>query len=357
MGFFDDDKLPNPTLPEPPAPTLPPPAPKPTLPVLWPIGRHKDEPVDIVQATDPGYVDWAMSQDWFGTRYQAVYNYVINGGSKPVETPEHNALQARFVDADFRLAVLRAVAPRWEPLLSPVKLARKVLEERVSERQAQLNRSLTWAQRGFEVAVEDEISTRTVPKDLKEAIARSEKLIEEATAAPMRQVYAADLQRYLAQATPYRNGTKHRKAWKELGKAKIQLKLVKYELEEFNEELEAALAAFTAAGGTFTFDIEWETEVKGWDIVLEVDAMLNGKTADRSRGICIELKPALGGDYPETLRQMKTNRTKKSGHYNVLIFDRFTASAVTLDQVRAMFKASDFTVLALDEILGVLSEG
>jgi hypothetical protein len=72
-----------------------------------PFGKYKGQPVEVLLA-DQGYRDWLMAQDWFRNRFGAIYQTVINYGAEPQETPEHNEMQAAFLDDDrcFRLAQL-----------------------------------------------------------------------------------------------------------------------------------------------------------------------------------------------------------------------------------------------------------
>jgi hypothetical protein len=61
----------------------------------------------------------------------------------------------------------------------------------------------------------------------------------------------------------------------------------------------------------------------------------------------VELKTTLGDDYPAVLRQMKANRGKGSYDRDVLLVDRFTATGASREQIRAIFAASQLTVLGL----------
>lgn len=67
---------------------------------LIPFGKYKGQPVEVLQ-NDPQYLDWLSSQDWFKRRYKQLNQIIINNFNEPSETPEHNALQAKFVDDEF----------------------------------------------------------------------------------------------------------------------------------------------------------------------------------------------------------------------------------------------------------------
>ena len=75
-----------------------------------PFGKYKGRPA-LELAADRAYCEWLTAQPWFSERYRDVYNVVINYGAEPTETPEHNALQARFLDDAFCLAVADVLQP------------------------------------------------------------------------------------------------------------------------------------------------------------------------------------------------------------------------------------------------------
>jgi uncharacterized protein (DUF3820 family) len=75
-------------------------------PQVIPFGKYKGHPVEVMLADKP-YVDWLMVQDWFiNGRYQNVYNTIINYGVADSSTPEHNKMQARFLDDDLCFKVI-----------------------------------------------------------------------------------------------------------------------------------------------------------------------------------------------------------------------------------------------------------
>jgi uncharacterized protein (DUF3820 family) len=72
-----------------------------------PFGKYKGQAVEVLLADD-GYRDWLMSQDWFRARFGTIYQTIINYGGQPQDSPEHNEMQASFLNDDrcFRLARL-----------------------------------------------------------------------------------------------------------------------------------------------------------------------------------------------------------------------------------------------------------
>jgi hypothetical protein len=62
-------------------------------------------------AADTDYCEWLTAQPWFRSRYGNVYNILIAGGAEPQDTPEHNQIQARFLDAAWCCALADALDP------------------------------------------------------------------------------------------------------------------------------------------------------------------------------------------------------------------------------------------------------
>lgn len=77
---------------------------KPKAGELIPFGKHKGTPIDVLKETDPKYLEWLSEQDWFRQKYANFYQVIVNHGGEPSETPEHNALQLKFLDLDFKRA-------------------------------------------------------------------------------------------------------------------------------------------------------------------------------------------------------------------------------------------------------------
>lgn len=80
---------------------------------IIPFGKYKGQPLEAI-ADDRQYVEWLLAQAWFQQRHQHLYQVIINNFAEPSESPEHNAMQARFLDAEFRLRFALRVVPDLE---------------------------------------------------------------------------------------------------------------------------------------------------------------------------------------------------------------------------------------------------
>ena len=73
-----------------------------------PFGKYKGQAIaQVVQ--DRNYTEWLTAQSWFKERYANLYTVIVNTAGEPAETPEHNRLQARFLDPDFRARFMSLV--------------------------------------------------------------------------------------------------------------------------------------------------------------------------------------------------------------------------------------------------------
>lgn len=75
------------------------------------FGKHKGKPVEIL-AQDKEYSEWLVAQPWFKQKYQNIYTVVINNFRQPVDTPEHNAMQLKFLDQNYALKLAYYLEPK-----------------------------------------------------------------------------------------------------------------------------------------------------------------------------------------------------------------------------------------------------
>ena len=83
--------------------------------IIIPFGKHKGATVAELLAKDPAYADWITAQGWVAERFAELHAAILSRGAGTDDTPEHNAIQVRFLDPVFRAAFLTTVADRWLP--------------------------------------------------------------------------------------------------------------------------------------------------------------------------------------------------------------------------------------------------
>ena len=77
---------------------------------IIPFGKYKGKPVEIL-ATDKNYAEWLIAQSFFKEKHVNLYNVVINNFREPVDTPEHNKLQIKFLKPEYRVKLAYIVNP------------------------------------------------------------------------------------------------------------------------------------------------------------------------------------------------------------------------------------------------------
>lgn len=73
------------------------------------FGKYKDKPIEQF-LQDENYIKWLLTQEFFKEKYQNEYKIVINNyNAQPVDTPEHNEMQVKYIGTDYRVKVAYAV--------------------------------------------------------------------------------------------------------------------------------------------------------------------------------------------------------------------------------------------------------
>lgn len=71
---------------------------------LFPIGKYINKPINEV-LKNYNYCRYLMSRSWFREKYNNIYQIFISNFGESEDTPEHNVLQAQFLDINFCLAL------------------------------------------------------------------------------------------------------------------------------------------------------------------------------------------------------------------------------------------------------------
>lgn len=79
-----------------------------------PFGKYKNQPLAAL-AQDKSYCEWLAGQGWVAEKFPEIHTIIINNFAEPSDTPEHNALQLRFLENGLRLKVALCVALFKQP--------------------------------------------------------------------------------------------------------------------------------------------------------------------------------------------------------------------------------------------------
>src|SRR5689334_21018031 len=79
---------------------------------LVPFGKYQGQPIESLLA-DANYLRWVTGQPglmaMLQSRHPAVFNIITIGAPQSDDSPEHNQLQARFLNREFQFAFIEAV--------------------------------------------------------------------------------------------------------------------------------------------------------------------------------------------------------------------------------------------------------
>lgn len=268
---------------------------KPPAAIVLPFGKHKGATVAELLTKDPAYAEWIVNQGWVAERFAELHAAILSRGAATDDSPEHNAIQARFLDETFRLACLRAARPK-----SLSKMATTYLDHERS---------------GIEWRIG--VSNEEIGK----------------------------LRQRMTDASERNGGYWASEA------TRCEKETAKYTAEIASDQakLDRASAAIVRIASQAKF------EQRGIDVVINASFSLErceyvepGRW-DSGRDlnpppIAIEIKPTMGDDFPSVMRQMERLGA------GVLVLGEYTGRAVSEPQLRQMFAANGRTLLFLRDI-------
>jgi hypothetical protein len=280
---------------------------------LVPFGKYKGKPVEDL-AADVNYLGWLRSQTWFSDRYPQIDKAIIvvqHGAQEPSETPEHNKLQACFLDPDFIRAFFFHQIPKAANFPDQVNAYRlkilKFLEPVVQSRVDSHKVSCL------------ELHGRIIDSDYHvQAVVSERKRLQ-------------DLLDFYQTLMPPIN-----LEWIEIWND------VEFEKGGVDVTLRFSLSC----------DLDPNLELSHLH-ENRVDAYYRGDSKfcgeHRSAGRwSIECKPTVGDDYPAILRQMNANGS------DVLLYMDLTSSVLNHEQLTQFFGASGLDVVRLDDVLSTI---
>ncbi|HTT96883.1 MAG TPA: hypothetical protein VMF58_02450 [Rhizomicrobium sp.] len=308
---------------------------------LLPFGKYRGRHLTEVLATDPNYGDWLKSQDWFVKKYPLFQQIIVELGNSAEETPEHNSLQARFLDEQFCEAVARAIWPAD-------------IDHRLKQQAWKNRRSILIAT--VEKPEWDNGKACTI-SETKRSLLRLARLRTEISQAEatLRLDVIKRLPKYGREEDP----AKCRTVWeKERLHLSNQLKKMQTTLAEHRRSLTVArtkVAEVLPLQAEIKFHRHHFEIEKHSDVFMDVSlcAALDPAKSEIRETFCIEVKPSMGDDYPAALREINAQRERlrasnaASVRYWVLLVGHYTGQAVDQENVKALFKQSDISMVVL----------
>lgn len=323
--------------------------------LVVPFGKHKGLTVAELLSVDPSYVDWLLGQAWLAERFAALHAALLTRGAGTDDTPEHNSLQARFLDPLFRTAFWLCVAPQWvakarDAFWAALRSARAdhlvAMQDLVAywtggEALQQLQRELKTALRAEHHDYYDALSyrSRSIANHPQLLLADAKARLTEAEQGKYdTRWYVEPVKRYLSEVAIWQEEQAQR-----LPEAQARLAGAKTEIDAELPALTLGTAAQFEQRGV---DVVVAGTLRGRGISLPGYAGRYAQSSINAGDLQgnVELKPAIGDDYPTVMRQMQ----RLNAPY--LVIGSFSGRGVSLPVMCQMFKANGMQVHTVQEI-------
>jgi hypothetical protein len=254
--------------------------------IVIPFGKHKGKTVAELLTADPQYADWIAAQAWVAERFAELHAAILTRGAGTDDTPEHNALQARFLDERFCLALIQitSAARIIDARADCLRYETYDLRMETGKARSRLER----------VRSNIEWKTGQPPEQTKYPLMTLEEDEAEAKALTSRI-------------------------------ATLEQQLQDWRFEEWPSKISV------------------DFECRGVDVRLDARFQKGGEHFNIDV-LGVEIKPSVGDDYPSVMRQMKRLGA------GTLVAGTWTGRGVSEPQMRAMFEASGIKVVFVQEI-------
>jgi len=299
---------------------------------IVPFGKYKGQPVEVLLADD-GYRDWLMSQDWFRARFGNIYQTIINYGAEPQDTPEHNEMQAAFLDDERCFQLARVLWPHHAFDRTGISRsgawhqAGAALYKRFAQYLEAEYETPSIVGRKFEAAGWDVIYRVAPTALLLEVKALPECTCRECT-------HAADC----PGRAPCRGGDGEQYSCRHAGHERRRIPTLTTTTWTWHESSRHCAESCPWAAEKMAEWLLGSAEEQRW------------YQPNMPGTIRIECKPDLGDDFPTVLRQVMRYE-HDSRDARCVIARRASFEKVTWEQVAAMFAASGMTLLREEQLL------
>ena len=270
-----------------------------------PFGKYKNQSITSLMK-DTKYIQWLKQQKWFKERYGEIYNIVVlnNFQNEDQPTPEHNKLQAKFLDNDFCSTFTKLLTNTNDTEFLCFK--RKFEPNDGMDVNLKIYRNITEIENSVTTILQKSL------KDLRQDIFENKIFSYQ---------WENEINDTLKQAQQYADN----------------------KLQEFKQRVQNLIV-----------DKYLSCNVYESDRKCEIYPSLSEKWYTRCYKI--EIKTSLGNDYPCVLRKMKRQiqlLEKSRKHYTkiLLLVDKFESDAISKKQLVQIFKNENIKVVFYNELL------
>jgi hypothetical protein len=281
---------------------------------LFPFGKYKGQPTEVVLA-DQQYVTWLLDQPWFReSRFQNIYNTIINYSAGEPETPDHNAMQIKFLDAEYRRQLFVVFNHKY--LSSPF------IQPECNYLRYTVSKSGGHPHYKFE-DVEEDIYYRG--KSVSKIIAENSLDVSNSR-------HAYDIKNICS------SGSRE---------------IISYCSGNLLTEVGFNIISCLKFEERMIWD-SFSFESDGWDVVIDSTAAEVFSCSEKyyynnckHSKFLIELKPSIGDDYPSILRKLKSRRGDGT---RLVITENYIGQGATLGQVSTLFSNEGYTFFTTEQL-------
>jgi len=305
-----------------------------SLKVVFPIGKLKGRNLYELMENEPEKLKWFVNQQFFKEKYSNIYNIIINGSNDIKDSKEHNEIVQMFYDWNFLFKFYlykKGFGSRYD-----------LDEANINYYLKDLKNKLNSVYNKYKVLYKHYIYTLDFCNELDLLYNKNKYFIEKNKDYYKTGMYAdlidtEDLLKNIkANLDTYRN---------EFYKLKNKLKIVpdlKSLYNNFNRSIKSEYLMNDIVIESYSFysyinyyktELDWEHNLNRIEMAQYKEELVKG------RNMKIEIKPIIGEDYPDVLRQCKRQNT------DILLIKDFVCESTTIDTVKEMFYPIDIVIL------------
>jgi hypothetical protein len=281
---------------------------------IIPFGKYKGQPLERL-AQDTEYLSWLRQQSWFLEKFGWIDKAIIviqHGPAEPEETPEHNRLQARFLNRRFCWTVLTLCCP-------DLLCIQDKMQQEMSKLPAERVNVLKY------LAAEKDRLAASIAREEKKGVCSKG--------------WLDDLRKELASRSAEERS----------------VLAVLRTIPSLPVPLSGKQIHRTFESGNIDVTLEVRYYHRLSDCVrrdgseYDCDSVLASALVFVLAEAKVECKPDLGDDYPAVLRQMNRN------HSDTLLVGSFQSQAIGLDDLKQFFADSGKRVFLVSEVEAALA--
>lgn len=305
--------------------------------VVFPIGKIKGRNVYELMENEPDKLKWFVNQPFFREKHADIYNIIINGSNEIKDSKEHNEIVQLFYDSNFLLKLFLY----QKKYKSKLEYDEYLIECYLNSNNNKIKEIISKYKsiyKHYLYAIDFCNEINPLYKKYKNFINKDKELFKDSY------LNITDVKEFLDDIKCTLDIL--RKNYYEI---KDKIKLIPNIIchnWDFNKKVKSEYLMNDIVLEDFTFTTQLDAHypnVYKKDFVCSYKSRLELKAYGR---IKFEIKPLVGEDYPEVLRQCKRQNT------DVLIIKDFYCESTTLQVVREMFNPIE--IILLEDITNII---